>query len=521
MSTTESVNVKNGFVIHALRNCGYNNYTAIADIIDNSLEPDVGSEFVKVALVHEGKEVSPIQISDNGCGMSMDMVHEAMALGSETGKNGTNHLGMYGSGLKTASLSIGQVFEVATKTVDCDKVNVATFSIEDAVRGQGPVMVTYEERPLDSMEDFTKLVGDHGTVVTIKKLDKLTNRDYNGLRGMLKRRLAEIFNKFILNGVVKLYIEGEEVPYINLMGSEFLANGDFQVDGHTIQYKVWNMPKVGGFGDYSDKDDEVVNTGSSEIIGRTARNQGMYIYRQNRLVGRALNLGLWVRHPAGNGFRCEIFVDGNCDYLFGSTFTKTVTEQIKDNLNQDFLDQLAKNIGPLYNQILRQEKKKTAEEMAKDPEAQAKRDQFYKRVTDKQNKNLMLTANRSGVNKPKGDESVEHKTRGPQQNPNPTRERKNKWLDGFREESLGASGEMFAMDISGNKKYILINTDHPFYTELYSKLDDDLKFNMAAAISCFEIAKQGMNYYGSSEIASIIDNFMDINSREVGKSLRF
>lgn len=521
MKVEKTVELRDAFVVTALRNCGYNNYTAIADIIDNSIEPEVGSEFVKIMLGHEGKEVNSIQVMDNGCGMSMDSLHEAMALGSQTGKTGVNNLGMYGAGLKTASLSMGQEFEVVTKTADSNKVNVATFSVVDAVRGQGPVKVTFEERDAATMEEFCKMVGGHGTLVTITKLDKLTNKDYNNFRGCLKRRIAEMFNKFILGKVAKIYVENEEVPYIDLMGTNNLvAEGEFAVEGRAIQYKVWNLPKVGGFDDFSDTDDETVSTVNGDTIGRTFRNQGLFIYRQNRLVGRALTLGLWVRHPAGNGFRCEIFVDGTCDYMFGSTFTKSVNEQSKEFLNQEFLDQLTKTVSPIYRQIVKQEKKKAAEEKANDPEAQAKNEQFYKRVTEKQNKNMMLAANRSGVNKPQS-ETKEHKHRGPQQNPNPTRERKNKWLDGFREESLGYAAEMFSMDFSGNKKTIVVNTDHPFYTQLYSKLDDDLKFNMAMSISCIEIAKQNLNYYGSVEIADIIDNFMEFLSREVGKSFRF
>lgn len=39
-----SVKVRDSFVVHALRSCGYTPYSAIADIIDNSLEKDVESK---------------------------------------------------------------------------------------------------------------------------------------------------------------------------------------------------------------------------------------------------------------------------------------------------------------------------------------------------------------------------------------------------------------------------------------------------------------------------------------------
>ena len=48
------IKVNDSFIINSLRNCGYNNYTAIADIIDNSIEPEVGSSFVRVDFETEG-----------------------------------------------------------------------------------------------------------------------------------------------------------------------------------------------------------------------------------------------------------------------------------------------------------------------------------------------------------------------------------------------------------------------------------------------------------------------------------
>ena len=57
---------------NALRQLGYTNYTAIADIIDNSIEGEVGSKNVFIDLIkcEEDKTTfSDILISDDGCGM--------------------------------------------------------------------------------------------------------------------------------------------------------------------------------------------------------------------------------------------------------------------------------------------------------------------------------------------------------------------------------------------------------------------------------------------------------------------
>lgn len=91
---SKKIVVNNSFIVNTLRNCGYTSYTAIADIIDNSIEQDVRVEkdctpFVKVTM--EGKKLNgPIDrllVVDNGTGMDFDTLNEAMSLGSNTGKD--------------------------------------------------------------------------------------------------------------------------------------------------------------------------------------------------------------------------------------------------------------------------------------------------------------------------------------------------------------------------------------------------------------------------------------------------
>ena len=53
---------------YSFRNLGYNNYEALADIIDNSLDPDVSSKNVWVEI---SKDMSTITISDDGSGMNL------------------------------------------------------------------------------------------------------------------------------------------------------------------------------------------------------------------------------------------------------------------------------------------------------------------------------------------------------------------------------------------------------------------------------------------------------------------
>lgn len=528
----KKLQVNDLFIVNALRNCGYNNYSALADIIDNSLEPEVNSTYVKVDFETEGTgadktTIKSILVIDDGCGMSSDILEEAMSLGSETGKNGSVNLGMYGAGMKTASFSIGQKMEIFTKVSD-GVVNYAVISIEDAINNHGEILVddaSYAEGT-EEYKWFKNVVGaDHGTIVKISNLDKLTNKNYQNFKGTLKNKIGENFNKFIYADVVKFYVRKDEVSYVDLMGdttsNELMGEGSFEVEGHTVTYKAWFMPRMGGVDTSIENNEHIKTSDGGEYMARTINNQGLYIYRQNRLVGKALTLGIWARDQWKNGFRCEIFIDGTCDSLFGSTFTKMVSERAKDTMSQSLIDKLSSEINPYATEAAKRDKKDTQSRKENDPKEKKATEEFYKRVTEKQNKNMMLKANRKGENKPKEDDGKEHQTRGKQQHPNPTKTRTNKWLDGFEERPMGRTAEMYGMERSNGKRTIVINTDHPFYQKFYSKLDADLKFTMAQIISCEEIAKQNVNYYGAEDVQNIVDNYNAYQSSEVSKSLCF
>lgn len=99
-------------LIKSLRDIGYDFCTAVADLIDNSIE--AGTSRVDVLVEYDGDN-SYVRISDDGKGMSEEQLKEAMRYGSErTYKE--EDLGKFGLGLKTASMSQCQLFSVASRT---------------------------------------------------------------------------------------------------------------------------------------------------------------------------------------------------------------------------------------------------------------------------------------------------------------------------------------------------------------------------------------------------------------------
>lgn len=295
------VKINDKFLVQTLRNCGYDNYTAIADIVDNSIEPNVGATFVKIMVDRSSeRSIKSILIGDNGCGMNFPTLREALALGSETGKKGNTNFGMYGTGLKSAALSLGKKLEIITKTKNGD-YSYGIFSVED-----NKVMV--DVKPLaevpGSMEK--QLIFDEatefnsGTVVIISSLDKLQNRDYYNFNNSIPGKIGLYFNKIISENKIKFYHNGNEIPAVQAMWEDnpdkvIVREGSFNVEGHEVKFKLHYLPSHIE-DEKKEKEDEINDVEANSFSTRTLSKSGFYLYRQNRLVGYGLTLGLYVKN---------------------------------------------------------------------------------------------------------------------------------------------------------------------------------------------------------------------------------
>lgn len=99
-------------VISSLRLVGYDNISAIADLVDNSL--DAGAQNIQLQIKPD-LDGYTIYLADNGSGMSKNILDEALKLGSDTERDEDSDLGKFGMGLVTASLSMCKRLTVITK----------------------------------------------------------------------------------------------------------------------------------------------------------------------------------------------------------------------------------------------------------------------------------------------------------------------------------------------------------------------------------------------------------------------
>lgn len=275
-------------VFDAIGRIGYEFEHAIADIVDNSI--DAKASDVLIRFNHDGKAVRSVAMIDNGRGMTGKQLDTAMAFGAKTKTN--ESLGKYGMGLKSASFSQCDVLTVISATPR--RVEGRRWTAEKA-RADWTCEVL---RP-DSAADYLRRNGDRvdvtrGTLVEWDRLDALSHA-MEGPDKMIERRyrdlaahLGLVFHRFLERGEVRIRMDsadlrtgvrgyGEPIEPLNPFPTVTGLKGyprrfGFAIDGDEVGFTahIWRRNageagfKLGG--------------------GRLAHKQGIYVYRNDRII---------------------------------------------------------------------------------------------------------------------------------------------------------------------------------------------------------------------------------------------
>jgi len=252
---------------------------------------------------------------------------------------------------------------------------------------------------------------------------------------------------------------------------------------------------------------------NDDYVGRSNRTCGLYIYRQRRLVGWGLNLGFLSDSATidhwYNGLRIEVFLDGKADNVFGTTFTKMVSEKSIDDIDQSFSDKLKQIIRPLTATAKASQQSETPKE-----EVPKETKEIAKKAAEALNKNNFLSKGMKtrGKNEKRGEHVDTEKERKPQENPNPTKRRKEIWFEGFDFASDGETGNMYRIDIREGKNWILVNTDHAFYKEIFSQLNKDIQYKICLMFGCEIPSKKRCCYWEDERTQQTIDEYNQLMS---------
>ncbi len=322
-------------MIEGLRDTGYEFATAVADIIDNSIAAESTLVDIKIDMDYRG--AVQVSIADNGVGMDRNELINAMKYGSQR-RDSPASLGKFGLGLKTASTAFCRRLSVLSRSNDDTSALQATWDL-DHVISAGEWLLILPEPDKDSLARLEATSsGQAGTVVTWEKIDRLFQREYQKPAGSAARKaldrkvtgLAEhigmVYQRFLdpsddraQNVEIRLNDANVEPwdPYCEGI-SELVANDTVQVEleggiESSFTIRAFVLPRR----------EEFPNEDAEKRARITNERQGIYIYRENRLIHDADWLNMFQQEPHSSLLRVEFSFQHDLDDAFNVDIKKS------------------------------------------------------------------------------------------------------------------------------------------------------------------------------------------------------
>ena len=339
MRKFDSVEPRPSVLIESMRDIGYSLQTAVADVIDNSIT--AGANRIDL-LVDIQSDLPIIGILDNGCGMSMIELKEAMRPGTKNPlENRSKHdLGRFGLGLKTASFSQCRRLTILTS---CKGVtSCAVWDLD--------IVAAKDKWIIEILSDFEKIpwsnkLDSSGTLVVWQKLDRLVGRGVNATLENTSRQIKEtashlelVFHRFLAGEadlkMIKMFVNGRNLIPHDPFNSKHPATisspkETYELDGKQITLQSFTLPHHKKI----TPDEWEKYAGTEGYV----KNQGFYLYREKRLIVHGTWFGLIKQTEPTKLARVKIDMSNGMDALWKIDVKKASAQpptQIRNRLRQ-------------------------------------------------------------------------------------------------------------------------------------------------------------------------------------------
>lgn len=339
-------------IIEGLRDTGYEFNTAMADVIDNSIAAGAGNIDITIAMDFSGAVA--VSVADDGCGMDRDGLVNAMRYGSRQRANQAS-LGKFGLGLKTASTAFCRRLSAVSRGSDGGGVMKATWDLDHIAKvGRWELQLVEASRNETALLDAVAK-GKSGTLILWENIDRLLKTyakpDGKAAKTALKRyedelrfHVAMVYQRFLDSNDaraqdVSIRINGRPVtpwdPYCLPLTEKPAAEKVMKVetgDGASAAFtvRVYILPRKSEF-----PDEETLKEARL-----TNDKQGIYVYRENRLIHGPDWLDMYSKEPHMTLCRIELSFDHKLDDAFQVDIKKSrilLDEVLYDWLRNNFL----------------------------------------------------------------------------------------------------------------------------------------------------------------------------------------
>ncbi len=282
-------------IVDSLKNIGYSFEASIADLVDNSI--DAGASQVLVRFLRTNSEIHSLVVVDNGKGMNSNSIDVAMQFGGRR-KYSTSDLGMYGMGLKSASLSQADSVSVFSRS---HRSKAVGRRWTDAQAKDGwkcdVVKAAFAQKQIDrGWTEKLKLGKSSGTVVRwdeVREFQKASGRVEQYLQKAAKdiaQHLGLQLHRIISAGQVEIFVDAENIETgVVGVATRIQALDPFSYDkpGAAKFPKVFKV-KIPNLGTLPMRAHiwpaRSRLTGYRLGGGAVAERQGFYFYRNDRLI---------------------------------------------------------------------------------------------------------------------------------------------------------------------------------------------------------------------------------------------
>ena len=296
----ETLEPRADILMTAIRSIGYTFESALADIIDNSISSGASNIHINFS------SISPAYISilDDGCGMNLDELRQAMKYGSKDvrEKREKEDLGRFGLGLKTASLSQCKRLTVISKKDG--HIYGARWDLDIIQKKQAWVLEVLSETEVEEVYPRSTFIPlrdlqtyETGTIVLWENFDRMLDGSndvetlFNQKVKDAKNHLEMVFHNFLDSSFshhVKMFFNLRELkgkdPFLKKHpGTQPLSDEEICLQGEIIKVKPYILPYLSKL-----SEDDINLLGGIEEL---RHKQGIYVYRNNRLI----IWGTWFR----------------------------------------------------------------------------------------------------------------------------------------------------------------------------------------------------------------------------------
>lgn len=303
-------------LLSSLRSMGYMEETAIADIIDNCISADATE--IKIHFDWENRR---IVLSDNGYGMSEDILLDSMKIGSADPNEQRNKtdLGRFGMGMKTAAFSLGKRLIILSK--ENGSVSNACWDLERIERyNEWKMLILNSEDNLFISANRLLNEYESGTVVVIDKLDKLIDENnvkrsedkFFKIINKVKKHISLVFHRFIEEDGISISVNGNIIiawnPFVLDNSATQELSPEYCNEGEkVITIEPYILPHKTKF-----ESDEKYKKASGQK--GWFQHQGFYIYRNRRLLVYGTWFNILRKEISYNLARIKLDIESNSDF---------------------------------------------------------------------------------------------------------------------------------------------------------------------------------------------------------------